>query len=114
MHGPRKGRSLAEIVEDALAIIDPPIKAREQCRARIADRIRRERDRPVPWQRRKDMLERFDDYRKQLRKARRAAAAVNLKSSADAIDAEITKVEIMIAQIRRLPPQKGSRLLDVF
>jgi hypothetical protein len=127
VHAP--GRSLDDLVAEAVEIINPPAKARELCRAKVADRISRVRDREPPIQRWTGPLKKANDYLKKLRKARTAADALHplfaefivadhvsakgIKTATEVLDLEIARMKRKIAQVSQFPRQHGSQSLDL-
>jgi hypothetical protein len=109
---PAKPRSLVEIVDAAINVINPPDEARELCRDKVEDRLRRELGRPLPIMRKRPAIMGLSDCLKRLRAARRAAALIPLEWLCEHLDRDIFDVQEHIVQVHGLPRQKGSKRLN--
>jgi hypothetical protein len=114
MRAPPERRSLVKLVDHAIEVINPPAEARELCRAKVEDRLRRELGRPLPIMRVRPAMMDLSDCLKQLRAARRTAALIPLEWLCERLDRDIFDVQELIAQVHCLPRQKGSRPLDPY
>jgi hypothetical protein len=110
---PAKQRSLVEIIDAAVELINPPAKARALCRAKVEDRIQREQSR-----RPSSRVARVRPYRVGLQKylmllRRTRVAAAVCRSSTNWLDREIDQVTQVLEQVDRLPRQPASMSLNL-